>query len=182
MMVNAVEEKSLVRQGHTREEQIAALFDEHYPSLRGLAFVMLGDRSLAEELVMEAFVKAFTGWDRFRTLEHPHAYLRQVVVNLCRSRFRRQKIEFRVNELMHAGDRDATESGTDLRLDVWDAVRRLPERQRACVVLRYAEDLPEAEIAEILQCSVGTVKSQLFKAKSKMEQELRTTHGGGAGE
>lgn len=181
-MVGAVKERTVVTRGDTRTERISALFDEHYLSLRGLAFVMLGDRELAEEAVMDAFMSAFTGWDRFRTFDHPHAYLRQIVVNNCRSRFRRQKVEHRVNALVHASTPEITESGTDARLDVWDSVRRLPDRQRACVVLRYAEDLPEAEIAEILQCSVGTVKSQLFKAKKKMEQELRTTHGGGAGE
>ena len=179
MMVSAVTERMTVVKPDTREERLSSLFDEHYLSLRGLAFVMLGDRAQAEEVVMEAFVKAFTGWNRFRSLEYPHAYLRQIVVNHCRSKFRREQVEKRVNVLLHSSTPETSESDADLRMDIWDSVRRLPERQRACVVLRYAEDLPEAEIAEILDCSVGTVKSQLFKARAKMEQELRASHGGG---
>jgi RNA polymerase sigma-70 factor (sigma-E family) len=155
-----------------RDRRVAALFDEVYVPLRGLAYVMLGDASAAEEVVMEAFAKACSGWSRFRSLEHPHAYLRQVVVNLCRSRYRRQKVELRVNEMMHRGERSTTSDDHASRIDLWDAVRTLPDRQRACIVLRYLEDLTEAEIAETLDCSTGTVKSQLFKAKAKLERAL----------
>jgi RNA polymerase sigma-70 factor (sigma-E family) len=155
-----------------RDRRIAVLFDESYVKLRGLAFVMLGDASAAEEVVMEAFEKTFSGWNRFRALEHPHAYLRQVVVNLCRSRFRRQKIEHRVNALVHRGDLQVAEPDVAGRIDLWAAVRELPERQRACIVLRYLEDLSEIDIAETLDCSTGTVKSQLFKAKAKLGRAL----------
>jgi RNA polymerase sigma factor (sigma-70 family) len=55
---------------------------------------------------------------------------------------------------------------------VWDAVKHLPERQRACVVLRYFDDLSESQIADVLQCSVGTVKSQLAKSRAKLEKVL----------
>jgi RNA polymerase sigma factor (sigma-70 family) len=94
---------------------------------------------------------------------------------LCRSRIRRKVIEARVNAAAHgrAGpaprwDPEAHETN---RL-VWAAVRELPERQRACVVLRYYDDLSEARIADVLQCSVGTVKSQLSKARVKLERSL----------
>ncbi|MDP9067154.1 MAG: SigE family RNA polymerase sigma factor [Actinomycetota bacterium] len=161
-----------------RDEELTALFDQHYKSLRGLAFVMLGDSAGAEEVVMEAYLKAFSTWNRFRRLDHPHAYLRQIVVNLCRSRFRRAKVEHRVNALMHRAEDVAPDLERELRMDLWDAVRRLPERQRACVVLRYLEDMTEPEIADVLECSVGTVKSQLFKAKTKLERELAASTGG----
>jgi RNA polymerase sigma-70 factor (sigma-E family) len=151
---------------------VAALFDRYYSQLRGLAFVMLGDAAAAEEAVMEAFLKTCSGWNSFRSLEHPHAYLRQIVVNQCRSRFRRQKVELRVNELVHRGGRTVTAPDHEARIDLWDAVRALPDRQRACVVLRYVEDMTEVEIADTLDCSTGTVKSQLFKAKAKLERAL----------
>ncbi len=179
MMVGAVKERAGVTGDPARERTLTALFDEHYASLRGLAYVMLGDAARSEEVVMEAFLKAFGGWNTFRRVEHPHAYLRQIVVNLCRSRFRREKVELRVNALVHRRDETHWEPGAELRIDLWNAVRKLPERQRACIVLRYLEDLPEVEIAEALQCSVGTVKSQLFKAKAKLERELREVSGGG---
>ena len=159
--------------GGDREEVVGRLFDAHYPSLRSLALVMLGDASAAEEVASEVFVKAFSGWRRFRSIEHPPSYLRAMVVNECRSRIRRRQVEERVNEeeLRHA----RVASPADERigdLDLLAAVRSLPPRQRACVVLRYMEDLPDREIAETLGCSIGTVKSQLFKARAKLEREL----------
>lgn len=86
-----------------RDQQIAVLFDESYASLRGLAYVMLGDAAAAEEVVMEAFEKTFSGWNRFRALEHPQAYLRQIVVNLCRSRFWRHRVRWDWLELAFFG-------------------------------------------------------------------------------
>lgn len=180
MMVGAVEDRVRGTQAEAsgRGQELSVLFDQHYRSLRGLAFIMLGDAARSEEVVMEAFVKAFTGWDRFRAVDHPHAYLRQIVVNLCRSRFRRERVEQRVNALTHRRDETALQAEAELRLDLWDAVRRLPERQRACVVLRYLEDMTEREIADTLECSIGTVKSQLHKAKTKLERELGSIGGG----
>lgn len=155
---------------HEREFEV--LFDRHYRSLRGLAFVMLGDAARAEEIVMEAYLKAFSGWARLRGMDHPHAYLRQIVVNLCRAKFRREKIELRVNALVHRREETWWEPSRDLRMDLWAAVRTLPERQRACIVLRYLEDMTEREIADAIECSIGTVKSQLSKARAKLEREL----------
>ena len=181
MMVGAVKDRvrSTQAEASGRGQELSALFDQHYRSLRGLAFIMLGDSARSEEVVMEAFVKAFTGWERFKRVDHPHAYLRQVVVNLCRSRFRREQVEHRVNALVHRRDESSVQPEQEDRLDLWAAVRRLPDRQRAVVVLRYLEDMTEREIADTLECSVGTVKSQLHKAKAKLERELEGANGGG---
>ena len=167
-----------------RDEAIAELFDRHSAPMCRLAYVILGDAARAEEIVMEALLKTFTGWGRIRDIERADAYLRRTVVNLCRSRIRRKVIETRVNQTIHhreqrrAPDWDPERHETG-RL-VWRAVVELPERQRACVVLRYFEDLPEAQIAEILDCSVGTVKSQLSKARGKLEITLGRDLAGGA--
>jgi RNA polymerase sigma-70 factor (sigma-E family) len=147
-----------------------------------LAYVILGDAAMAEEIVMEALLKTFTGWGRLRDTDRVDAYLRRAVVNLCRSKIRRKVIERRVNATIHhrdeikAPDWDPERHETS-RL-VWRAVVGLPERQRACVVLRYFEDLPEAEIAEVLGCAVGTVKSQLSKARAKLQGTLGDDLGG----
>ncbi|HXK40403.1 MAG TPA: sigma factor, partial [Candidatus Paceibacterota bacterium] len=93
---------SLPEKEHHGEFEV--LFDRHYRSLRGLAFVMLGDAAGAEEIVSEAYLKAFGLWGRVRLMDNPHAYLRQIVVNLCRAKFRREKVELRVNALVHRGD------------------------------------------------------------------------------
>jgi RNA polymerase sigma-70 factor (sigma-E family) len=159
-----------------RDARVARLFDAHYVSLCRLAYVILGDVQLAEEMVMEALLKTFTGFRRIRDLDQADVYLRRAVVNLCRSRLRRKAIEMRVNavvlhrEARRPPDWDPERHETS-RL-VWQAVRRLPERQRACVVMFYYEDLPEAQIAVVLDCSIGTVKSQLSKARGKLEKWL----------
>lgn len=159
-----------------RDREIALLFDRHYAPMCRLAFVILGDAALAEEIVMEALLKTFTGWGRIRNVDSADAYLKRAVVNLCRSRIRRKAIEARVNAVSHRRealkgpewDPERHETGRV----VWEAVKGLPERQRACVVLRYFEDMPEAQIADILGCSIGTVKSQLSKARGKLEARL----------
>lgn len=169
---------SAVRDGtrSARDEQVAGLFDEHYPRLRDLAYVILGDRNLAEEIVMEAFLKTFTGWGRIRDLDRADAYLRRAVVNLCRSKIRRKVVEARSNAITYRRDeRRAPDWDPEIHeesRELWTAVRDLPPRQRACIVLRYVEDLPEGDIAEIMDCSVGTVRSQLSRARRKLETSL----------
>lgn len=159
-----------------RDDHIEALFVRHYAPMCRLAYVILGDAAVAEEIVMEALLKTFSGWLRIRDPDRADVYLRRSVVNLCRSRIRRKYVEARANAAAHGRDLrrvpawDAERHETS-RL-VLDAVRALPLRQRACVVLRYYEDLPEAEIADVLGCSVGTVKSQLAKARAKLERRI----------
>lgn len=165
-----------------RDEAIAELFDRHYAPMCRLAYVILGDAPMAEEIVMEALLKTFTGWNRLRDTDRVDAYLRRAVVNLCRSKIRRKVIERRVNATIHHRDERKAPDWDPERHEtsrlVWRAVVGLPERQRACVVLRYFEDLPEAEIAEVLDCAVGTVKSQLSKARAKLQGVLVDDLGG----
>lgn len=164
-----------------RDRQVTALFDRNYGPMCRLAYVILGDAALAEEIVMEALLKMFTAWGRIRDVDSVDPYLRRAVVNLCRSRIRRKTIESRVNTTIHQREErrgpDWDPERHETSRVVWEAVRHLPERQRACVVLRYFEDLPEGQIAEVLDCSVGTVKSQLNKARAKLEKELGMTLG-----
>lgn len=173
----------LERSDIERDRLVGALFDRNYAPMCRLAYVILGDAALAEEIVMEALLKTFTGWRRIREIENSDAYLRRAVVNLCRSKIRRKVIEARVNQVVHHRDERRRPDWDPERHEtsrlVWDAVKQLPERQRACVVLRYYEDLPEAQIGEILDCSVGTVKSQLAKARAKLERSLGSELRGG---
>ena len=159
-----------------RDSELTALFLDHYDPLRRLAYVMLGDAQQAEEIVQEAFAKAMTRWNLFARAEHPHAYMRQIVVNLCRSKIRRFVLERKVTEMFkHDEERAEPVPGVEahgLNLDVWDAVRKLPDRQRACIVLRYLEDMTEPEVADVLGIPVGTVKSQLNRARGKLSKVL----------
>ena len=154
------------------DQQFGALFDAHYLSLCRLAYLMLGDPVRAEDVVQDAFLRTFAGWGRLRQPHYAHVYLRKAVLNGCRSGLRHRGAETRGNATVAAGERtrnaDAFEARRALELDVTAAVRRLPPRQRETVVLRYFFDLGEAEIAETLGVNVGTVKSQLAKARRSL--------------
>ena len=155
-----------------RDECVARLFDEHYRGLCRLAGLLLNDTAAAEEIVQEAFLRTFSSWWRVRHPERAQWYLRTSVVNLCRSKLRRRYSEDRGNRVSwYDEDRKSGTDVTDLSDDaamLVELVRKLPPRQREAVVLRYYEDLPEAEIARVLGCAVGTIKSQLSKARATL--------------
>jgi RNA polymerase sigma-70 factor (sigma-E family) len=154
--------------GSDADAAITAVFEAQYGRLCRLAYLLTGDASRAEEVVMEAFVRSLTSWRR-RGADEPGAYLRRAVVNLCRNRRRRAWLE-RHHARLVVEESAASREPVD---HVWVAVRALPPRQRAAVVLRYWDDLGEAEIAAALGCSVGTVKSQLSKARATLAAALQ---------
>lgn len=165
------------------EALLVECFERDYPSLRHLAYLMLGDRDLAEDVVQEVFLRTFSSWRRVRQPERAGAYLRAGVVNMCRSKIRRRYVEARGNE---AACRPATSwqdqtadagAATWMAAAVLEAVRTLPPRQRAAVVLRYYADLGEAEIALAMHCAPGTVKSQLSKARATLAVRLAVVAG-----
>jgi RNA polymerase sigma-70 factor (sigma-E family) len=155
-----------------RDRRVGDLFDHHYPGLCRLAYLIVGDRVQAEEVVMDAFMRTFASWGRIRDLDHSEAYLRRAVVNLSRTRARRLHTEERSNAAVARQPLKQPGAETERKLIVWEAVKCLPDRQRAAVVLRYYEDLPEADIADVLGCTVGTVKSQLSKARAALARAL----------
>jgi RNA polymerase sigma-70 factor (sigma-E family) len=159
-----------------RDREVVALFDEHYRGLCRLATLLLGDEAAAEEVVQEAFLRTYAGWWRLRRPTRARWYLRAAVVNQCRSRGRRRAAEDRGNRTVWATEgADAPAWDTDRAgesLVVVEAVRALPRRQREAVVLRYYEDLSDADVAAVLGCSVGTVKSQLSKARATLARRL----------
>ena len=130
------------------------------------AYLLTRDHGLAEDLLQTALTKSWFAWDRISG--EPEAYVRKVMVNTFASWWRRRwNGEHATAELPDrcVGDAaDAVTTGSDL----WSAMERLPRRQRAVVVLRYFEDLTEAQTAHVLGCSVGTVKSQTSKALAKL--------------
>lgn len=162
---------------YDRAEYTARLFDENFVSLRRLAFALVGDATVAEDIAQEAFVRLYASWRRLDRIDHAPTFLRRIVVNLCRSRSRRFAVRQRIDPLLR-GPSSVDQPDVALRLDVWTALRSLPPRQRACAVLRYLEDLTDPEIGELLGCSVGTVKSQLHKARQKLGPLLRESSGG----
>ena len=139
------------------------------PALLRTAYLLTGSRADAEDLLQTALAKTYLAWDRIREREVVDGYVRRVLVNTQTSWWRRRRVDERpTGELPERGSgRDATE---DLVLHdaLWTALANLPKRQRAMVVLRYYEDLSEAETAQALGVSVGTVKSTTSRALVKL--------------
>jgi RNA polymerase sigma-70 factor (sigma-E family) len=133
--------------------------------LFGTALLLTGDRHLAEDLLQTSLAKAWVAWSRITG--DPEAYVRRILVNTYVSMWRRRWNGETPTETLPD---DATAEGPEhaARHDLRLAVRRLPKRQRAVVVLRYFEDLTEREVADLLGCSVGTVKSQASRALAKL--------------
>ena len=129
------------------------------------AYLLVRDEALAEDLLQTALTKAWFAWGRIEG--EPERYVRRILVNTSaswwRRRWHRERPTADLPERRTPDSRDA--SGDQ---DLWDAVGRLPARQRAVVVLRYLEDRTEAETADLMGCSVGTVKSQCSKALAKL--------------
>lgn len=149
-------------------------FEAHHRDLARLAYLMLGDTDAADDLAADALVAAWHRWDRVRAADQPLAYVRRIVMNLCNSRIRAIVRERGRLPTLGASLQDRTD-GPDVPavVDVRVALQRLPERKRACVVLRFAFDLSEAETAKVLGISVGTVKSQTSRGVAELERELR---------
>ena len=129
------------------------------------AYLLVRDESLAEDLLQTSLTKAWFAWDRIHG--DPERYVRRILVNTASSWWRRRwHRELPTAEPPERRTAIARDSSGDQ--DLWDAVGRLPVRQRTVVVLRYLEDRTEAETADLMGCSVGTVKSQCSKALAKL--------------
>lgn len=142
------------------------------PGLLRFGHVLTGDPRKAEDLVQEALVRTLRRW---RTVHHDSAvaYVRRVMVNTHINRWRRWESRVRLG-----GVPDCIADDPALRRsEDWDQLRRalslLPARQRTVLVLRYFEDLPEAEIAQLMGCQPGTVKSQAARALAALRPLLR---------
>jgi RNA polymerase sigma-70 factor (sigma-E family) len=131
------------------------------------------DRAAAEDLLQTAMEKTYARWSRVSQMEAPEAYVRKVMVNAAISRWRRPGWgrEWLRGTLPERPLLPADSGVVDHAL-VWPLVCALPERQRAVVVLRYYEDLTAAETADVLGCSVGTVKSQAHDALRALRRGL----------
>jgi RNA polymerase sigma-70 factor (sigma-E family) len=130
------------------------------------AYLLVGDESLAEDLLQTALTKSWFAWKRITG--EPESYVRRVLVTTSASWWRRRWTrETPTAELPERRSVDGTDRLL-ARQDLWDALGRLPRRQRAVVVLRYLEDRTETETAQLLSCTVGTVKSQCAKALAKL--------------
>jgi RNA polymerase sigma-70 factor (sigma-E family) len=149
-----------------------------WPTIVRLAYGLTGDQGHAEDVAQAAFARAYASWPRVSRTGNPDAYLRQIVVNENRNRFRKNRVPERLTgSLPEHGGADATRE-YDERSALIAALQRLGPRQRAVIVLRYWMDLTEAEAAAALNCSVGTVKSQASRALATLRQSTELVEGG----
>jgi RNA polymerase sigma-70 factor (sigma-E family) len=149
-------------------------------SLLQTAYLMTGNLAEAEDLVQETLLRVARHWPKVRTMEYPAAYARRVLVNVALDGAERRAR--RAGELA-ASDGDATDLadtraqrelyGVDAQQELLGALGALTARQRAIILLRYWEDLPEADVAEILGCSVGTVKSTASRSLARLRAIIR---------
>lgn len=135
-----------------------------------LAYLMTQDWAKAEDLLQAALIKAWRVWGRIDG--NREAYVKKIITTTYFSWWRRRwRDETPTDVLPDRADQRNAVADADRRDVLWRAIGRLPKRQRAVLVLRYFEDLTEAEIAECMGCSAGTVKSQAAKAMAKLRAD-----------
>lgn len=144
--------------------ELVQLYEEQYVQLVRLAFLVVGSRAAADEIVQDAFLATRAKWGAIRT--SPGGYVRQTVVNGARGLLRRHDLERR-----HLPDPPPSDAPADL-VDLRDALARLSMQQRTAIVLRYWAQLPDDETAALMQCRVGTVRSHLSRGIAILRKEL----------
>ncbi|NLU66741.1 SigE family RNA polymerase sigma factor [Streptomyces sp. HNM0574] len=154
------------------EAEFTAYVRERRASLYATAYHLTGDRFEAEDLLQSALFSTYRAWDRISDKAAVGGYLRRTMTNLHISAWRRRKLnEYPTEELPETpGEQDAMR-GTELRNVLWQALARLPELQRTMLVLRYYEGRTDPEIADILNISVGTVKSSIWRSLRRLRDD-----------
>ena len=143
-------------------QSIEELYEQKFAPMVRLARLLVGSPDVAADVVQDAFVHLHRRWE---TIRFPEAYLRQAVVNGCKSHHRRRALELRTPIA-------APEPSALSAPELLDAVMKLRYRERAALVLRFYEDLPDAAIAELLGCRVGTVASLVHRALARLRLEI----------
>ncbi|KUP98151.1 SigE family RNA polymerase sigma factor [Thermobifida cellulosilytica] len=141
------------------------------PALRRMAQSLTGNHADAEDLLQAALIKTFFAWDRITSPKARDGYVRRAMVNTQISEWRRRHLDVYPTDEIPEQRVDDPSWRTDLADTVNRAINRLPHRQRLAVVLRYYEDMSEAEIASVLGVSVGTVKSTVSRAVAKLRRD-----------
>lgn len=151
-------------------------FEAFYRSTRGstsaVVMALRGPRVGVEEVAQEAYLRAYRRWDRVAAMDRPDLWVHTVALNLAMSRLRRLGSEARAMARL-SGRRQLVSASVEPSTEgFWQLVRQLPRRQGQAVALRYAADLPIADIAAVLGCAEGTVKSHLHAARTTLAELL----------
>lgn len=156
-----------------QNEPFEHFYRREYNHIVAMARAVSPDRASAEDLAQESFAAAHRNWQRISNYDNPAAWVRRVMINRATSMRRRLAAELRT--LVRAGhdpDRGIAPDLTSETIEVWDALRHLPRRQRQAIVLHYVGQLTTSEIAEDMQCSQGTVKAHLHSGRQALRHRL----------
>ena len=154
-----------------RDRDLGAFIDARSGSLLRFAYLLTGDHALAEDLLQNSLIKVYLSWDRIRDRAALEAYTRTVMTRAQMSWWRRPARREQLG--VEPAERAARDDhNVDERDQVWRLLATLGPRQRAVLVLRFYEDLSEAEIARVLGCSAGTVKSQLSRGLARLRERM----------
>lgn len=152
-----------------RDTEFRQFFDAEFSSLRRLAYLLTGNWGEAEDLAQETMVRVYRSWKSITG--HPGGYARTVLMNRHRSLLRRAKVEAK-HAFVRREYSEQTGGLEDDALVIWQAIQKLPQREREMIVLRFYEDMPIAEIAKVLDCPTGTVKSITHRAIGKLREQI----------
>lgn len=152
-----------------RDRAFREFFDAEFRSLRRLAYLLTGNWTEAEDLAQETMVRVYRAWGQIAERDRPGAYARTVMVNRHRSMLRRTMVEAKY--ALHRVSDTVTE-GAEADVELWEALKALPVKERQAVVLRFYEDLPIAEVAIALDVPPGTVKSMTHRALGRLREVL----------
>jgi len=155
----------------------AAWYRSEHPRLLATMTIVTRDLHVAQDVTAEAFARALAAWNRVSGMDSPAGWTYRVAVNLARRRARRAALEDR---LLHrvAPPSSTIEGGAfpaEQAIDLWDAVRALPPRQREAIALRYTAGLTEAEVAAAMKVAVGTASATLASARRALAIALADT-------
>jgi RNA polymerase sigma-70 factor (sigma-E family) len=169
-----------VRERERDEDEFTAFVRAHRARIFRIVYLLTGDYHQAEDILQATFLRLYQRWGRVSAMRDPAAYARKVAVNQVWSwRRRRSSGEIPVLQLVDLQGSGSVEVVADQAL--WSAVLSLPARQRAVIVLRFYEDLSEAQTAEILSMAVGTVKSHCHTGCQRLSELLEEPTGSGMG-
>ena len=162
-------ESAFEAESSARETRFSRLYQAHFRGAVRLAYLLTGDRPLSEDIAQDAFLRLALRLAHLRDPDAFGPYLRRTVINLANAHFRHKRVERRYLE-QEANQPEHLWTGPDVpeRDAIWVVLLALPPRQRAAVVLRFYEDLSEGQIAHIMRCRPGTVKSLLSKGIAKI--------------
>jgi RNA polymerase sigma-70 factor (sigma-E family) len=146
------------------------------PILLRVALVITRDHALAEDALQTAFAQLFVHWRKYRAAERPDMYLRRMTINAALKIQRRAATEIAVKEALDRSDDDSLSGHVEARDAVERLLKQLPPKQRAILALRFLDDRSVGDVAELLGCSEGTVKSQTAKAVQKLRHDLQRTN------